>query len=316
MEKKLAEVLEREFPGSQPISVLEPDGGHAHRTFIVEFTDREPVFVKIDDLGDLEWDERFGVTDPATGLVDRRTGIPVPRTLGSGSLESGQGYLATEVLEGSCPANWSSGLKFQKMGEDQKKRLLRQLAGYLSKLHTINFDCCGELIAGNPLKVKDCRSWEKHFNELAGEWAHSLESSGYGGQASKMLEKLDKHSDILEFDGRPSLLHGEAGLRNLLVRSSGDITGLLDWEWLNAGDPLFDVVRAECRTIEVSFRTDERWEFYRKYFYRQYFGDSLPENWRMKRDLYLLHHFAWEISLVEDIYDYRVERMEKVLERL
>jgi aminoglycoside phosphotransferase (APT) family kinase protein len=39
--------------------------------------------------------------------------------------------------------------------------------------------------------------------------------------------------------GPPRLVHGDAGLHNILW--AGRITGLLDWEWAAAGGPLFDL---------------------------------------------------------------------------
>lgn len=317
MEKDLRSVLRREFNKFEVEEFQEASGGHAHNTFLVSFRDREPVFVKLDDLEELDWDQRFRVAAPAMEAVRERTDVPVPKVLCSKRLENGRLYLVTEVIEGSCPANWSDGTKFERMPVGAKTKMLRQLAGHLRDYHSIKFDVCGELKSGDGTEVAEQMKWKELFRKMLGEWTVRMEEDGYEHRAEKIEEAADGNADLLELEEKPSFLHCEAGLRNLIVGSRGDINAVVDWEWVVSGDPFFDLVRTDGRTLEVSFSTGESWERYRNVLYGAYFKqDGRPRNWRRKRDLYMLHHYAWQLSLLEDVPNSTIRRLDDTLKRL
>lgn len=53
---------------------------------------------------------------------------------------------------------------------------------------------------------------------------------------------LDRHQAAIRYDGPPVLLHGDLHPRHIFA-SDSELTGIIDWGDISAGDPIFDLGR-------------------------------------------------------------------------
>lgn len=257
--------------------------GRAHEGFFVN-CDSGKYFLKIGDDED-----RFQVEGPAIGLLNERTKISVPDLVGfdvSGE-EFGFMYLILEEVEGENLDAWenNSGPKFPYLSRNRKKSLLNSAGQELGLLHSqTSFEDFGHFRGSNEgLKFRQKGSWKDTFRKIIIKEQALNFPERFSHLEPLVKEFVDEFIDVIDTD-RASLVHQDVRWPNIIA-GDNSINALIDWERAIAGDPLYDLAKAEESLLQ--FKRGETRDRYRGYLIDGYndFID-LPDNWRRVRGFY------------------------------
>ena len=202
-------------------------GGYGGQTFAVTAAGEDAVL-------------RMYVRDPDRAVVDLallrlvRGLLPVPRVLDAKTQASADGppYVLLERLPGINGQMFVEGAD-----EGLRRHFGEQLGGLLVRLGGMPFlrwgDLAGADLAVVPFPPADLHQWyEQYADRLA------LDS----GQAARLAGVLDQADDLAAETDRVCLVHSDFNPKNLLVDpATGDVTGLIDWEFAHAGSPYADL---------------------------------------------------------------------------
>jgi aminoglycoside phosphotransferase (APT) family kinase protein len=208
------------------------DGGFSGETFLVGAAGEQAVL-------------RLYVRNPHRAAVDAallelvRGLVPVPQVLDlrTPEMADGHAYLLTELLPGERLET-----VLPTADDALRRRLARSVADVLARLSGIPFRRAGEL-DGPDLQVPP---WPPHADGLT-HWVrrHLTDTplARWDTAEQEALVRVADHADGLLPDNRRwCLAHSDFNAKNLLVDpASGDVTGLLDWEFAHAGTPYTDL---------------------------------------------------------------------------
>jgi len=163
--------------------------------------------------------------------------VPVPELIffDDSKTISPYDYMICKKIPGNnLEENWS-GLNVK------DREILACRAGQLlARIHSTKIENFGEISEFGPfLKTKDWTTFLRHtFNYHLSE---AMELNLFSTVAQKQFMNLFE-SQVKLFDQlkTPKLIHGDFHLGNLLFLNQ-DISGVLDFEWSCAGDPLYDI---------------------------------------------------------------------------
>lgn len=223
-----------------PTAIIVDDAGWVNPCFFVDdafvfrFNARDPNLPKY-QRGKIAFELLIGAD------------VPVPRKviLDDSRTEAPYDVLITERLSGrNLEIDWQ-GLK-----SPQKQELARHAGELLTKISAIDLPFFGELSGSGPLPQS--QSWFDYLSAKLELHLREARSLGIFAESSDQLflATLRKRRLVLEEVDSAKLVHVDYHFGNLLY--DGDrITGVFDFEWAFAGDPLYDY----CRWIQV----EEEW---------------------------------------------------------
>jgi aminoglycoside phosphotransferase (APT) family kinase protein len=207
-------------------------GGHSGETFLVGAAGEQAVlrlYVRSPDRAAVD----AALLDLVRGLV------PVPRVLDlrTPQMADGPAYLLTELLPGR---RLSEVLPSADGG--LRAHLARSVAGVLARLNGIPFRRPGEL-ADATLQVDPRAAPADSLVAWAEQHLPDGPLAQWSATEQQALLRVADHADtLLEATDRWCLAHSDFNAKNLLVdATSGDVTGLLDWEFAHAGTPYTDL---------------------------------------------------------------------------
>lgn len=230
-------------------------GGYSGETFLVGAAGEEAVL-------------RLYIRNPDRAVVDAallslvRDLVPVPRVLDMRTQDTtpdAPSFLLTERLPGERMDLWlrEAETDLRRRAGESAGRLLARLAGipFLRSGQFVGADLAVVPWPGSPGGLE---SWvESH--RTAGDFAAWSDD-----EMTALLEVAREGQDLLDGVGRVCLAHSDVNPKNLLVDpATGEITGLIDWEYAHAGSPYTDVgnlLRFEtdeafCRAVVRTFGT-------------------------------------------------------------
>lgn len=130
---------------------------------------------------------------------------------------------------------------WSKLDRETQISLAEEAGALLKKLHSIKFDYFGELANRGPLP--QTKFWfdflEAKLEFLLSE-ARKLELFS-PTQEKQFVSKLHSRSELINTVKKASLVHVDYHFGNLLFDEK-KITGVVDFEWSIAGDPLYDLM--------------------------------------------------------------------------
>ncbi len=178
--------------------------------------------------------------------------------------------IAGENLEQSWPA----------LSEKNKEALSFQAGQVLSLIHSVGINYFGEISGRGPFPKT--KTWTEYLSfilnyHLDEAMALSLFTKE---KRNSFLKSFKNHAELFDKFETPKLVHGDFHLGNLLYKDE-KITGVLDFEWACAGDPLFDMSN-QLRDM------DNTWPGSQKNFNRGYGIKMFSEEDRKKMKVYAM----------------------------
>ncbi|RLL66080.1 phosphotransferase family protein [Streptomyces sp. Z26] len=158
------------------------------------------------------------------------TPVPVPETLLLCADEEvlGAPFYVMEHVEGTP---YRTAEELSALGPERTRELLFTLTDTLVALHSLDPAAVGLADFGRP---------EGFLERQLRRWGKQLDAS-----RSRDLPHVDElHAALgasLPESPRPTVVHGDFRLDNVLARADGRITAVLDWEMSTLGDPLTDL---------------------------------------------------------------------------
>jgi hypothetical protein len=123
--------------------------------------------------------------------------------------------------------------------------IISKIALALSAVHAVTLDKFGWPVLENGQLRGTHDTWNTFLKAEIPKWIGALESADMRlGHDMSFIKELKSFAETLlesvQYDGRASLVHGDAiGPSNILVNGSGSVH-LIDWEWSIAADPAWE----------------------------------------------------------------------------
>lgn len=238
--ERVREYLVNRQGGGADISVnslTAPLGGYSKSTCIVRLGGRDrPVdafVLRLDTpggpIGGSVVDEHEVLRAMADG------GVPVPEPLWTEADPAifGAPCLAVKLLPGVPAMNFRQDLQVASAAD-----LALQFAAVLAAIHRVDARTVGSHRRSAPQRVED------HVSTLLDGWEAQWHRRGGGDNPIVSTAFQRMRSMPPQVHGAPTVVHGDATLRNVMVDGER-ISGLLDWETWHLGDPAEDL--AYCR---------------------------------------------------------------------
>ncbi|RSD15411.1 phosphotransferase family protein [Amycolatopsis eburnea] len=179
-----------------------------------------------------------------SGLRD--TAVPVPEAilLCEDADVIGAQFYVMSFVEGTP---YRTADELARLGEDRTRVIADALVDTLVDLHAVDPAAAGLGDFGRPegFLERQLRRWKK---QLDASRSRDLEG----------IEELhDRLAAAVPVSGKPSIIHGDYRLDNVLVDKHDRISAVLDWEMSTLGDPLTDlallVAYAERDKVSLQF---------------------------------------------------------------
>jgi aminoglycoside phosphotransferase (APT) family kinase protein len=240
----------------------EEGGSTVERRLVVRAESQEQVDAETRLYGEIETE--YAVMDAAVEAP-----VPAPETLwfeGDGA-GLGRRFFLVEHLPGEAPKTWAEPSRRQLYDawDSEERSLPHQFVDAAAGVHTVDpADVDGvEDVPPEEVTAREIERWESLYRENALMHEPVMEEA---------IEWLWANQPTVP---ETTLVHGDFRVGNMLI-ADGEITGLLDWEFGRAGDPLFDLAYASTDYYAGKLVTEpERPELAcalldRDWFYEQY----------------------------------------------
>jgi aminoglycoside phosphotransferase (APT) family kinase protein len=213
-------------------------GGHSGETFLAEAAGERTVVRIYAGRGATRGPHAAEVDAAVLRLV--RGLLPVPEVLEVRRADPSAGTPALLV------ARWLEGTRLDELLDAADDALaatighnLGQVLARLAQMPMLRpgMFLDGDLrVGGWPAELADLESWVAHCSRTGplGEWRPDDRAA---------LDALaEKAQEVVDRTDRTCLVHSDFNAKNLLVDpSTGEVTGLLDWEFAHAGSPFEDL---------------------------------------------------------------------------
>lgn len=213
-------------------------GGHSGETFLAEVAGERSVVRIYAGRGAGRGENAAEVDAAVLRLV--RGLLPVPEVLEVRRADVSAGTPALLVT------SWLAGTRLDELLPEIDDELAATIGHHLGMvvarlaqmpMLTAGVFLDGELrVAPMPPELADLPSWveTRSAGTALGEWAEA-------GRAA-LGDLADRAQEILDLTDRACLVHSDFNPKNVLVDpSTGEVTGLLDWEFAHAGSPFTDL---------------------------------------------------------------------------
>jgi aminoglycoside phosphotransferase (APT) family kinase protein len=188
-------------------------------------------------------------------VIAANTDVPVPRV--HCVVDNHETLPSPFYLMSACPGEELPYEAVATMDDGTLSRLARETGEYLGAVHRLSgpdqFGQLGytgrELVGDHPGTTPEIltadpaeQAWPAYLDEYAGHELDRHDDSAFSGITATIRDWVEQRISALEGPFRPVLGRNDHGLHNLLVdTTTGEITGLLDWNYTLAVPPAFDV---------------------------------------------------------------------------
>jgi aminoglycoside phosphotransferase (APT) family kinase protein len=213
------------FP-AQTIESIEPQNARpGNETVRVEFTDRDPVFAKLD----LNAVGRIRREIAAVRCADSHASVNVPEIIAADPAAEAP-YMITSPLPGELMnGRWTDG--------DDRQALLRAVGETVAAVHDARLDDIGPITGwdGRQLQIESM-DWTETLCSTVRSRVDNEFSDRFSEIPADLLSTIQAINPEVDVDSA-TLLHGDPSRINIHLEPNG----LLDWERALVGDPAFDL---------------------------------------------------------------------------
>lgn len=252
MEDKITQIVKEKF-GAEVVSITRITEGYSHSMFDVKI-DKKPfeIIIRFSNNEHKKW-ANLGKEFYVLNLMAKNK-IPVPKVY-SFKKTPEYSYMILEKVKGTrLDTIWNM------LSETGKAKITEQIGELMSKLHKIELAHFGMIeeggeidfdkpfvfkSAGTPIQYN--ASIRQKFKDFLESYARFISFKDTDLDfASKLIKYLLNNISLLEYKGKPVLLHGDMMLGHIFVQKENEkyiITGLIDVEFAEAGDPMYDFIK-------------------------------------------------------------------------
>ncbi|ADD04097.1 APH family phosphotransferase [Natrialba magadii ATCC 43099] len=215
-----------------------PSWNDQNRTVRVDFSDGEPVFLKVATDGDgSRIDRECAVIDYVATHCD----VPVPQVVAS---ETGGAvpYLITAPIRGQNLASrwsdWSSA---------ERTSAVRRVGSALAAIHTCSFRRHGHVVGSDGAELDlETGSWTEILVDRIELMRELASTDRFDHHFDDVIAAVEANRDLLN-DAPATLVHGDPARPNCF--RSGSSAGFVDWELSHVGDPARELHRARDQLL-------------------------------------------------------------------
>ena len=214
------------------------DGGFSHETFVAEAAGERSVVRIYAGRGVRRGPDAPEIDAAVLRLVRGLLPVPEVREVRRPDESAGMpGLLVTSYLKGT-----RLDLVLPTAATDLRRIIGTNVGGLLARLAQMPMLRAGLFVDGDlrigafPAGADDLVEWAQQHAEkpVLGEWPER--------DRAGLLEVADRAQRLLDDVGRTCLVHSDFNPKNLLVDpDTGEITGLVDWEFAHPGTPDSDL---------------------------------------------------------------------------
>ncbi len=249
MNIQIKELIEREF-SANVIKEEKINEGFSHHMYSVEI-DREPFSVIIRFLNSK--DEKFDLSKEEFIITKlKETGLPVPKIYAFNERDS---YMILEKFKGiRLDTIWDS------LSKEEKIRITKKLGEILTKVHQINLEDFGYILAGGKIKKEIKYKFKPKGEEIKSSnfLKHVLSAffedvsllASYPNISKEFLMKVCSYVlsrvNSLDYTGKPTLIHNDFMIGHVFVEKINneyEITGIIDFEFAESSDPEYEFIK-------------------------------------------------------------------------
>jgi aminoglycoside phosphotransferase (APT) family kinase protein len=253
---RLTAYLRQRMPGTVEVTAVKKMfGGFSKETFIVDLGGSGEPLKSIVIRKDVDGGPVEGSAVDELPLLQalRDQGIPVPRPLWAETDASifGHPFIVVECCPGSVAANINSSVS-DKNGILNAKLMAKVLA-QIHRIDLTKFPVISAQDARAPLKT--------HVERLIDGFISQWHRRRVDPSAIMTAALAWMRANIPATTPRPTLVHGDASLRNMLVHEN-KLSALIDWELWHIGDPNEDLASVKPDIEQVMSWKDFLNEYY------------------------------------------------------
>lgn len=232
MDEKIIFQLCRKYFCEYPGSVERCTVGHGNYVFIVEFTDGKKVV-----RCSLEHNAYQGTVSWLKRLASLK--IPAPKVLALGKVEEYE-FLILSYIEGR-----DIGIVYPQLKYEEKKMIAKEIVSIQNRVAEL------ELV-----NVESQWSWSAFLYYILHRARERIAEKGYFS-----VEKVDRLLGQMEqLEGyfasvKPIAYLDDISSKNLLIHN-GRISGIIDVDWIGAGDKLTYVALTNMVLLDLGYDTD------------------------------------------------------------
>jgi aminoglycoside phosphotransferase (APT) family kinase protein len=177
---------------------------------------------------------KFQCEKIAFKLLKNCISVPELLVLDESKKDAPYDYIICKKIESkNLEQNWPS------LSEVDRNNLAYQAGQLLAKIHSVSLENFGEISEFGPFLQS--KTWSEYLrHNLNYHLNEAMRLDLFVSTSQKVfLDLFESSVQLLDSVQVPKLIHGDFHLGNLLFFKQ-KITGVLDFEWSCAGDPLFD----------------------------------------------------------------------------
>ena len=163
-------------------------------------------------------------------------GVNVPKTIYSGQYNN-YNYMICSFIEGK-----DIGLVYDKLTDEEKRTIAKEVIAIQNKVSNISpFGQCSML------------DWVNHLLERS---RHRIKANGYFDTAK--VDEIEKLTPLFEpyfLSLSPVVYLDDISTKNLMIHE-GHVSGVVDIDWLECGDPLTFVSLTNVALLDMGYDTD------------------------------------------------------------
>lgn len=220
----------------QPKNITRCAVGEGNYVYIVELEERKVVVRCSEETGaykdTIYWLERLSTID-----------IPVPRVLGKGTFE-GYEYLILTYFEGQ-----DIGLVYESLTAGEKQEIAKTVVEIQNKVSALALE-----------NIPKDWSWKAFFVEdMLNRAKERIITNGcyFDPEKVERLMRVAKEKELAEYFAsiKPIAYLDDISTKNLLIHE-GRVSGVIDIDWMGAGDKLTYVAMTKMALLNMGCDTD------------------------------------------------------------
>ncbi|MBW2980031.1 aminoglycoside phosphotransferase family protein [Candidatus Woesearchaeota archaeon] len=290
------------FPKLKVVSIREFKKGMMNRTYDVKLSNKENVVLRVYPRESWKAVKEKYLYE----LVAKKVKVPVPHVY------------RIDTSKKTIPFAYSvlSKLKGRELGKiylkTKNKKLIRDAATYLAKMHSIKFNSFGWII-GKEIKPR-FSTWKGYFDYGL---KHKLDKIKKITKVPKQIIKetkkyVEEHQELLDIKSKPCLIHKDYHFSHIIADEK-KINGIIDFEWAISGHNELDLIKSEWWMFE-------KLPEIRPIFHKAYkqAGGVISSKFEKRKKLYELKILIGMISLSykrksRHWFNYNIKEAKKIL---